>query len=273
MARTPYRRPDAFHYIPSGVRIVGASGGGSGITNKVFQADAIELVQSLPDRCVDLVVTDPAYESLERWRATGTTTRLKKSKGSSNEWFKTFPNVKYHDLFRELYRVLKPGSHLYMFCDEETRDIVTIGFSPQSGAGFSNDISNYASPLLAPGFKYWKSIIWDKVVGGMGYHYRAAHELIVFAEKVRAKGKHRRLNDSKPMDVLHFQRLKGKNYYPTEKPFDLIELLILQSTNEGDVVLDPFCGSGVVGQVCQKHNRQYILGDIKPEEAVRRLQT
>ena len=266
MTRTPYRRPDAFHSIPSGVRIVGASGGGSGITNKVYRADAIELVKSLPDRSVDLVVTDPAYESLEKWRKLGTTTRLKKSKGSSNEWFQTFPNAKYPELFSEFYRVLKPGSHLYMFCDAETRDIVVCGFSPQ-------EVANYGAPaLLAPGFKYWKSIIWDKVVGGMGYHYRAAHELIVFAEKVRAKGKHRRLNDSKPMDVLHYQRLKGKAYYPTEKPFDLIELLVLQSTNEGDVVLDPFCGSGVVGQVCQKHNRQYILGDIKPEEAVRRLQ-
>ena len=52
---------------------------------------------------IDLVVTDPAYESLEKHRAVGTTTRLKVSQGSSNPWFPVFPNVRFGELFEQSY--------------------------------------------------------------------------------------------------------------------------------------------------------------------------
>ena len=55
--------------------------------------DAVEWLRKVPDASVDLVVTDPPYESLEKHRAVGTTTRLKHSKASSNDWFEIFPNL------------------------------------------------------------------------------------------------------------------------------------------------------------------------------------
>jgi len=253
------------------------------VEGRVYETDAIRLLQSLPDQSVDLIITDPAYESLEKWRATGTTTRLKKSKGSSNEWFKTFPNSSYPEFFRECYRVLKLGSMLYMFCDEETRDIVTTGFSPQSGASLEcclqtpSDILEHA-PLLDAGFKYWKALIWDKYHCGMGYHWPAQHELIIMAERVVRKNKHAKIKRVRyPVgnilcgDVLRVPRLKGKKYYPTEKPQELIRLLIEASSEKGDTILDPFCGSGVVGQACAAMGRHYILGDLDTKEANRRL--
>jgi site-specific DNA-methyltransferase (adenine-specific) len=233
----------------------------------IYRMDAVELLRTLPDESIDLVVFDPAYESLEKHRSTGTTTRLKQSKASSNVWFETFPNSRYPELFTELYRVMKPGTFLYMFCDEETRDVVLTGKMPQQGKHMMWDVP----PVYNVGFKYWKSIIWDKVHAGMGYHFRAQHEFIIMAEKVVKKGKHRRLTDLKLGDVLRHPRLKGKQYYPTEKPFPLIEDLVLPSCEPGDVVLDPFCGSGVVGQVCRQHGRKFILGDILPDEAIKRL--
>lgn len=239
----------------------------------IYKKDALRLLQALPDQSVDLAIFDPAYESLEKHRKTGTTTRLKDSKASSNEWFETFPNSRYHELFRELFRVMKKGTFVYMFCDEETRDIVTSGFSPQYPEInlIEEGHSGPKSPMLDAGFKFWKSIIWDKVHTGMGYHYRAQHELILMAEKVLRKGKHRKLNDLGCGDVLKATRLKGKDYYPTEKPLALMWKLITQSTEEGDTVLDFFCGSGVVGEAARKAGRQFILGDIKPEEAIKRL--
>lgn len=237
----------------------------------VYKADAVELLKSLPDKSVDLCITDPAYESLEKWRKIGTTTRLKKSKGSSNKWFKTFPNIRYHELFAELFRVMKKGTFVYVFCDQETRDVITIGFSPQSGVGFSNNLCFFSSPLLAPGFKLWKNLIWQKVHKSTGYHFPAQHELIIMAEKVLRKGKHRQLRHNKTGDVIHCPRLKGKKYYPTEKPSPLIWKLIEESSEEGEVVLDMFCGSGVVGEVARLCGREFILGDIDPSEAIRRL--
>jgi len=242
----------------------------------IFKTDAIKLLKGLGDESVDLCIFDPAYESLEKWRKTGTTTRLKHSKSSSNDWFSVFRNVDYPELFRQLYRVMKKGTFVYMFADEETRDIVTTGFSPQSGVSLESclhtppDICEH-SPVLDAGFKYWKSLIWDKVHRGMGYHFPAQHELILMLEKVVRKGKHRKLNSNKPGDVLSIPRLKGKNYYPTEKPEALMWKLITESSNEGDTVLDMFCGSGVVGKMARATGRKFILGDIDPSEALRRL--
>src|SRR5512139_1217586 len=84
------------------------------------RGDAVTWLRALPDASVDLIVTDPPYESLEKHRAIGTTTRLKHSKASSNDWFSIFPNDRFHELFVELYRVLKKNSHFYLYCDNET---------------------------------------------------------------------------------------------------------------------------------------------------------
>lgn len=145
---------------------------------RLAQLDAVEWLKTLPDASLDLVVTDPAYESLEKHRAKGTTTRLAHSKSSSNDWFTIFPNARFAELFAEVYRVLKPNSHFYLLCDQETMF--------------------HAKPIgEAAGFKFWKPIIWDKMAIGMGYHYRGRCEYILFFEK----GK-RKLNDLGIPDVL-----------------------------------------------------------------------
>ncbi len=92
----------------------------------------------------------------------------------------------------------------------------------------------YIKPIAEQaGFKFWKPIVWDKVAIGMGYHYRARYEFILFFEK----GKRKLANLSIP-DVLEFKRVyRG---YPTEKPVPLLETLIEQSSVAGDVVADPF---------------------------------
>ena len=88
---------------------------------ELAQVDAVAWLRSLPPSSVDLLITDPAYESLEKHRAVGTTTRLKHSKASSNDWFAIFPNSRFPDLFEAAYRVLKKNAHLYMFCDKSQR--------------------------------------------------------------------------------------------------------------------------------------------------------
>ncbi|WP_370554153.1 hypothetical protein [Edwardsiella tarda] len=71
------------------------------------QLDAVEWLKTLPSGSVDLFVTDPPYESLEKYRRIGTTTRLKISNASSNQWFDIFPNSRFEELLNEMYRVLK----------------------------------------------------------------------------------------------------------------------------------------------------------------------
>src|SRR5690242_9179087 len=108
--------------------------------------DAVEWLTQLPDESIDLLITDPPYESLEKHRAIGTTTRLKHSKASSNNWFAIFPNDRFPELFAEVYRVLKRDTHFYLYCDPETMFV--------------------AKPAAEQaGFKFWKPIIWDKCLG------------------------------------------------------------------------------------------------------------
>lgn len=272
--------------------------------NHLAMLDATEFLRLLPDNSIDLVVTDPAYESLEKHRAVGTTTRLKQSKSSSNTWFPIFRDDRYPEFLAELYRVMKPRTHVYIFCDETTADVL-------------KPIAREA------GFWVWKSLIWVKTVSsiqglwklfqnamfdvkpkddalavtwrvqshilpaafrvlgtvaiankltrtGMGYHWRGSCERILMLEKRSTRqtwprpkptGQGRKLNDLAQKDVLYGVPL-GKDGYPTEKPQSVIETLILNSSDHGQIVIDPFAGSGVVGAAATKHGRDFLLADI-----------
>src|SRR3982751_3086865 len=177
-------------------------------------ADAVGWLRTLPTESIDALITDPAYESLEKHRAIGTTTRLKHSKASSNDWFTVFPNARFRELFAEAFRVLKPNTHLYLFCDAETMFVA----KPEAERA---------------GFKFWKPLVWDKKTIGMGYHYRARYEFILFFEK----GK-RRLADLGIADVITAPRIHRG--YPAEKPPAVSEVLIRQSSAAGELVADPF---------------------------------
>jgi site-specific DNA-methyltransferase (adenine-specific) len=222
--------------------------------------DCVEWLRSLPDQSVALCVCDPAYSSLEKHRAIGTTTRLKQSKSSSNEWFPVIPNDYFVPLMEQLYRVLAKNAHLYVFSDQETAFDVT---KPTG---------------LAAGFTWWKAIIWVKTKGydskraipedkevhqdeiaiGMGYHWRASHECISFLEK----GK-RKLNHLGWPDVLPAARVRDA--YPTEKPVSLVRTLIENSSSPGELVIDPFTGSGAHGEAALRAGRRFAGCDISPK--------
>jgi site-specific DNA-methyltransferase (adenine-specific) len=218
---------------------------------RVNRGDAVLFLASLPSGSVNLAITDPAYESLEKHRAKGTTTRLKQSDASSNEWFDIFPNERFPALFREFYRVLADDSHLYVLCDQETM----FAIKPMGEAA---------------GFKFWKPIVWHKGSIGMGYHYRALYEVALFFEK----GK-RKLHNLGTPDVLGvekdepslIQAKRVRDGYPTEKPEELLGILIEQSSDPGDIVIDPFCGSGSCGGAALKLGRRFLGNDLK-EDAV-----
>jgi site-specific DNA-methyltransferase (adenine-specific) len=201
--------------------------------------DAIIWLRGQPGESVDLLITDPPYESLEKHRAIGTTTRLKHSKSSSNDWFNVFPNARFGELFEEAFRVLKPNSHFYLYCDQETMFVA----KPEAERA---------------GFRFWKPLVWDKRTIGMGYHYRARYEFILFFEK----GK-RKLNDLGIADVISVPRIHRG--YPAEKPAAVSEVLIRQSSEPGDVVADPFMGSGSVGVAAARLGRRFLGTDVNPE--------
>ena len=102
----------------AGARVL-EGGAVSGSSFGLSQLDAVEWLRGLPAESLDLLVTDPPYESLEKHRAIGTTTRLKVSAASSNTWFQVFPNRRFPELFAEVHRVLKRDAHFYLMCDPD----------------------------------------------------------------------------------------------------------------------------------------------------------
>src|SRR5688500_5256542 len=201
--------------------------------------DAVRWLQDQRSESIDLLITDPAYESLEKHRAVGTTTRLKHSKASSNDWFRIFPNARFGELFGEAYRVLRRHTHFYLLCDAETMFV--------------------AKPAAEQvGFKFWKPLVWDKKQIGMGYHYRARYEFILFFEK----GK-RKLNNLGTADIIEAPRVRDG--YPAEKPPAVSEVLVQQSSQPGETVIDPFIGSGSALVAAARAGRSGMGNDLCAE--------
>lgn len=221
---------------------------------EIHEGDALAFLRTMSSDSIDLILTDTPYASLEKHRKTGTTTRLKVSKGSSNVWFPVIQNAVLLEHAREWLRVLKPGRHLYLLCDPET----------------SYDI---VPELKAAGWVWGNRLIWNKGWIGMGYHYRRKYEDVLFFTKApKGDVKKRRLRDLGMADVLdkpEYRALKGGGFYPTEKPVPLLRDLIWQSTQPGELVMDPFCGSGSAGEAARSLGCRFLGIDITPE-AVRR---
>jgi DNA modification methylase len=280
-------------------------------TQLLVACDATSMLKLLPDGSVDMIITDPAYESLEKHRAKGTTTRLKESDGSSNAWFPIFHDERYPDFLAEMYRVMRPERHAYLFCDETTADVLKpmareAGFwvwkeviwvkTTKTNDGLFDLLRDELDTMLSeaplPDQGWWKvgtlglrslrailkllapSRLADLLVRtGMGYHWRGSCERILFLEKRSTKqtwprdqptGKGRQLNFKGWKDVLFGTPPLDKDDYPTEKPAEVIERLILNSSNEGEVIVDPFGGSGVVADVARQLGRGFITSDIHP---------
>lgn len=258
------------------------------ITFELALADAVEHLRALDGESVHCAVFDPAYESLEKHRVTptgkprGTTTRLSDSKGSSNEWFDTFPNERYPELFDELYRVMCPRSHVYVFTDEESRDVMlpaarAAGFwqwktipyikikkSTKSAAGGKlvlRDVGFNEPEIM--------QLVYSLLNSGMGYHWRATVEFVMMLEKrttpqkwprLHPTGKGRQLRHKGLPDVFFAIPPTG---YPTEKCPHAVRRMLENSTEPGEVVLDCFAGSGVVGDVAVRCGRSFTGCDTK----------
>lgn len=211
-------------------------------SSHLIRQDAVELLESIPRGTVNCIITDPAYESLEKHRYGSAKCRRLRDEN----WFKIFPNKRFRDFFAAAYRAMAKNSHLYVMCDEDTLDVIKpIG--------------------RACGFTYWKAAIWDRVHRGQGYHYANTHEFVAFFEK----GK-RNLNDKSHLSIVRGiprvmpsgdqTELLGKAY-PTEKPVGLYTYFLENSTVPGDLVVDPFCGSGNSALAALSLGCDYIGGD------------
>ena len=212
------------------------------LVNTVVHGDAWKFARLMPTESVDCIATDPPWTALDKHRAVGTTTRL-----TTRSWFET------RDIDRELLaqmsRVLKKGRHMYIFHPALNEDTIKT-------------MAKLSKWVEEVGLTFKKALVWDKQSMGMGYTYRYQHELVCFL----AKGKARKLNNLGISDVLPYKRVGKKNQvHDCQKPVELLNLLIKQSTDKGELVADFFAGSGSTGEACKELGRSYVLVDISLE--------
>ena len=198
----------------------------------ILHGDCLEILPSMKEERVDLVLTDPPYFL----PATHYQTRKQFSRNFSDlgilEHF-----IK--DIFRELNRVTKNDGVIYVFCD-----------------GQSYPLFYYH---LYPFCKSVRPLIWDKKTSINGYSWRHQHEIIIFAEKPQTKPV-----PSGDGDILRFSAVKVDNrIHPAEKPVELLEAFINKSTKENDFILDPFLGSGTTLVACKQLGRKGIGIEIE----------
>ena len=199
----------------------------------MVEAEARELLASLPDESVDLVVTDPPYH-------------FERGTSYFRDWFPELADRESPSLVAELFRVLRWDRHCYLFCDRRTLPL-------------------FDAATEMAGFRVHPPLVWDKDWLGLGGGaWRSQYEFVGWYEKGSRAGSSRR-----GANVLRARR--PHRGYPTEKPVAVLRTLVEQASKPGELVLDPFCGSGSTGQAARELRRRALLCDVDTTSAARRL--
>ena len=228
--------------------------------DKIIHADCLEALAKLPSASVDLVFADPPYNL----QLSGTLTRPDQSvvDAVDDEWDQ-FDSFQAYDAqseawLRECHRILKPDGALWVI-------------------GSYHNIFRLGRILQDVGYWILNDIVWRKsnpMPNFRGRRFTNAHETLIWASKSE-KSKYtfnydamKALNDGLQMRsdwVIPIctgqERIKGADgtkAHPTQKPENLLARVILSSTKRGDVILDPFFGSGTTGAVAKRLGRHYI---------------
>ncbi len=245
--------------------------------NKIILGNNVEILSQLPEKSVDLIFADPPYNlqlKNELYRPNQT-----KVNGVDDSWDK-FDSMKEYDEFTKQWlsacrRVLKDDGTIWVI-------------------GSYHNIYRVGAIMQNLGFWFLNDIVWIKtnpMPNFKGTRFNNAHETLIWAAKNK-NSKYtfhykamKAFNDDKQMRSDWYipiasgkERLKdkdGKKIHSTQKPAELLLRIILSTSNVGDIILDPFMGSGTTGAVAKRLGRNFI-GIEKEEkyvkEAIKRIE-
>ena len=211
----------------------------------LYNDDCLKVMQSVPDNSVDCVVTDCPYHivsggctNIPRNDETGGILNKRNTFTQKNaKSGKLFDNndIEFEQWLPDVYRVLKDNSHCYIMINGRNL----------------KDLQTQAEKV---GFVFQQLLVWNKGNATPNRYYLNACEFILMLRKGGAKN----INNMGTKNILSIPNIKGGKSHPTEKPVDLMSIMIENSTNLGEVVLDPFMGSGATGVACVNTNRKFI---------------
>ena len=229
----------------------------------LYNADCLDILRNMPDESVDCVVTDCPYRIVSGGCTNdavkiGRSTKRKEHEGwkvgdtqhinlggisdEFNEWCYTkdgklfeYNEIKFSEWLPELFRVLKVGTHCYIMVN-------------------ARNLKDLWQDAENEGFVFQQLIVWDKGNSLPNKYYLNSYELILMLRK----GNARNINELGTKNILYVPNIMRNKLHPTEKPVDLMKILIENSTDQGQVVLDPFMGVGSTGVACKELERDFI---------------
>ncbi|WP_380055796.1 site-specific DNA-methyltransferase [Falsihalocynthiibacter sp. SS001] len=239
--------------------------------NQIIDGDCIDVMNSLPENSVDLIFADPPYNL----QLKGDLHRPDNSKVDAvDDAWDQFSSFEAYDRFTKAWlkaarRILKPNGAIWVI-------------------GSYHNIFRVGAAMQNEGYWILNDVVWRKsnpMPNFRGKRLTNAHETMIWASKEEAskytfnyealkslnEGIQMRSDWVLPICNGH-ERLKndaGEKAHPTQKPESLLHRILVSTTNPGDVVLDPFFGTGTTGAVAKKLGREYI--GIEREEAYRKV--
>ena len=231
-------------------------------SSAVYLSDTFEALQNMHEECVDMLFADPPYFLSNDGISCSGGKAVSVNKG---EWDKIGTFEEKHEFNRQWIRlcrrVLKPNGTIWI-------------------SGTMHNIYSVGAALEQENFKIINNITWQKTNPPPNLACRCfthSTETILWAQKNDADARHyfnyklmKELNGGKQMKDVWSGALtpaveKRFGKHPTQKPLYLLEQIILASTHENDIVLDPFCGSSTTGVACKKLGRNFIGIDNNEE--------
>lgn len=200
--------------------------------NKIYNTDCLEFMRSMPDSCVDLVVTDPPYEIHTKGGGLG-----KRPVYENGALGKISQGFDAEATLEQIARICKK-INIFIFCSTKQKPRI-MNWGYERGCNIA-ELAWY-KPNAAP---------------FTNNTFKSDLENIIY---IREKG----------VKIKGISRLfthncgKSKYGHPTEKPLEIIEKLILTASSEGDLIFDPFMGSGTTAAACKELNRNFIGCEIE----------
>ena len=195
--------------------------------NQILQGDCTQILKTLPERSIDLVVTDPPY---------GVRYRDRSGRTIAND--ADLSNIL--GAFHDLHRVLKPDSICVSF----------YGW---------NRIDAFFEAWTEAGFRPVGHLVWNKEYASRSGYLQSCHEQAY----VLAKGKPAK--PSQPLQDVQPWEYSGNRHHPTEKAVSSLTPLIRSFSRPGNVVLDPFSGSGSTSVAASLSGRRYVGIELEEE--------
>ena len=216
--------------------------------NEIYLGDSLVLMKDIPEGSIDLIVTDPPFAIDFKAKRSN----YNRSQDRVLEGYNEIPKERYYEFtlrwMSEAHRILKDTGSMYVF------------------SGWTN-LKDILNAIDEVGFITINHIIWKYQFGVFTRRkFVTSHYHILFVVKDEKRYKFNKI-EHYPEDVWIIKReyWKGKVKTPTKLPLEIVKKIILYSSDEGDVVFDPFLGSGTVAVAAKLLNRRFLGFEIVPE--------